>query len=214
MKKAIVIGATGMVGIQLIQSLIKNKNYSEILSLVRRPSGFTNPKLTEQVINFDEPETWRKQVTGDVLLSTLGTTIAQAKTKEAQYKVDFTYQYTVAKIAAENDVKHYVLISSAGANSKSKIFYTKMKGELEKEVLKLPFEIISIIKPSVLVGDRIQNRPAEKMAYILLNVLNKIGFYKRYRPIHAIIFAKAMIVAAETKQSSTYTLEEVFKLAE
>jgi len=214
MKKAIVIGATGMVGIQLIQSLIKNKNYSEILSLVRRPSGFTNPKLTEQVINFDEPETWRKQVTGDVLLSTLGTTIAQAKTKEAQYKVDFTYQYTVAKIAAENGVTHYVLISSAGANSKSKIFYTKMKGELEKEVQKLPFEIISIIKPSVLVGDRIQNRPGEKMAYTLLNILNKIGFFKRYRPIHAIIVAKAMIVAAETKQSSTYTLEEVFKLAE
>jgi len=214
MKKAIVIGATGMVGIQLIQSLIKNKNYSEILSLVRRPSGFTNPKLTEQVINFDEPDTWRKQVTGDVLFSTLGTTIAQAKTKEAQYKVDFTYQYTVAKIAAENGVTHYVLISSAGANSKSKIFYTKMKGELEKEVQKLPFEIISIIKPSVLVGDRIQNRPGEKMAYTLLNILNKIGFFKRYRPIHAIIVAKAMIVAAETKQSSTYTLEEVFKLAE
>jgi len=214
MKKAIVIGATGMVGIQLIQSLIKNKNYSEILSLVRRPSGFTNPKLTEQVINFDEPETWKKQVTGDVLFSTLGTTIAQAKTKEAQYKVDFTYQYTVAKIAAENGVTHYVLISSAGANSKSKIFYTKMKGELEKEVQKLPFEIISIIKPSVLVGDRIQNRPGEKMAYTLLNILNKIGFFKRYRPIHAIIVAKAMIVAAETKQSSTYTLEEVFKLAE
>jgi len=214
MKKAIVIGATGMVGTQLIQSLIKNKNYSEILSLVRRPSGFTNPKLTEQVINFDEPETWKKQVTGDVLFSTLGTTIAQAKTKEAQYKVDFTYQYTVAKIAAENGVTHYVLISSAGANSKSKIFYTKMKGELEKEVQKLPFEIISIIKPSVLVGDRIQNRPGEKMAYTLLNILNKIGFFKRYRPIHAIIVAKAMIVAAETKQSSTYTLEEVFKLAE
>ena len=214
MKKAIVIGATGMVGTQLIQSLIKNKNYSEILSLVRRPSGFTNPKLTEQVINFDEPETWKKQVTGDVLFSTLGTTIAQAKTKEAQYKVDFTYQYTVAKIAAENGVTHYVLISSAGANSKSKIFYTKMKGELEKKVQKLPFKIISIIKPSLLTGDRIKNRPTEKMAYTILNGLNRIGLFKRYKPIHATIVAKAMITAAETKQSSTYTLGEVFKLAE
>jgi len=214
MKKAIVIGATGMVGTQLIQSLIKNENYSEILSLGRRPCGFTNPKLTEQIINFDEPETWRKQVTGDVLFSTLGTTIAQAKTKEAQYKVDFTYQYTVAKIAAENGVTHYVLISSAGANSKSKIFYTKMKGELEKKVQKLPFKIISIIKPSLLTGDRIKNRPTEKMAYTILNGLNRIGLFKRYKPIHATIVAKAMITAAETKQSSTYTLGEVFKLAE
>jgi len=214
MKKAIVIGATGMVGTQLIQALIENEDYSEILSLVRQPGGITNPKLTERVINFDEPETWRHLVKGNALFSTLGTTIAQAKTKDAQYKVDFTYQYTVAKIAAENGVTHYVLVSSAGANSSSKAFYIKMKGELENAVHSLPFEIISIIRPGILSGNRIQNRPAEKIGIIIMNGLNNLGLLKRYRPIHAKIVAKAMINGAKAKQSATYTLDEVFKLAE
>jgi len=214
MKKAIVIGATGMVGTQLIQALIENEDYSEILSLVRRPGGITNPKLTERIINFDEPETWSQLVTGNVLFSTLGTTIAQAESKSAQYKVDFTYQYTVAKIAAENGVTHYVLVSSAGANSTSKTFYIKMKGELENAVLSLPFEIISIIRPGILAGNRIQNRPAEKIGIIIMKGLNNLGLLKRYRPIHASIVAKAMIMGAKARQSATYTLDKVFKLAE
>ena len=214
MKKAIVIGATGMVGTQLIQALIENEDYSEILSLVRRPGGITNPKLTERIINFDEPETWSHLVTGNVLFSALGTTIAQAKSKDAQYKVDFTYQYSVAKLAAENGVTHYVLVSSAGANSTSKAFYIKMKGDLEKAILNLPFEIISIIRPGILAGNRIQNRPAEKIGIIIMNVLNNLGLLKRYRPIHASIVAKAMIMGAKAKQSATYTLDKVFKLAE
>ena len=104
MKKAVVIGGTGMVGTQLIKQLIEDKNYSEIVSLVRRPSGVSHPKLSEKVIDFDQPENWKDLIVGDVLFSTLGTTIAQAKTKDAQYKVDFTYQYKVAEIAAANGV--------------------------------------------------------------------------------------------------------------
>jgi uncharacterized protein YbjT (DUF2867 family) len=214
MKKAIVIGATGMVGTQLVQALIENKEYSEILSLVRRPGGITNPKLTEQVIDFDAPDTWSALVTGDVLFSALGTTIAQAKSKDAQYKVDFTYQYTVAKIASANRVSRYVLVSSGGANAASKAFYIKMKGELENAVLSLPFEVISILRPSILAGNRIQNRPAEKIGIIIMTGLNNLGLLKRYKPIQASIVAKAMIMAAESKQSATYTLDEVFKLAQ
>lgn len=214
MKKAIVIGATGMVGTQLIQSLIENEEYSEIVSLTRRPGGIKNPKIAEHVINFDMPETWSKYVSGDVLFSTLGTTLAQAKSKEAQYRVDFTYQYTVAEIAANNGIPHYVLVSSAGANSKSSAFYVRIKGELEDAVRKLPFEYISILRPSILTGHRIQNRTGEKLGIQIMNGLNKVGLFKRYRPVKASIVAKAMINAAKEKHSSTYTLDEVFKLVE
>ena len=86
MKKAIVIGSTGMVGTQLIQLLLFSNNYVEITSLVRRESGITHPKLREYVVDFDQPETWRQLVTGDVLFSCMGTTIAKAKTKENQYR--------------------------------------------------------------------------------------------------------------------------------
>ncbi len=214
MKKAIVIGATGMVGTQLIQLLIQNDEYSEIISLVRRSSKVSNSKLTEHIIDFDSPETWSKYVKGDVLFSTLGTTMSEAKTKEAQYKVDFTYQYTIAKIAAQNGVPHLVLISAAGANPKAKPFYMRMKGELEKAVQGLPFEIISIFRPGQLTGDRIKDRPLEKIAIIIMNLMNNLGILKRYKPVHARIVAQAMIRAEKEKKSSSYSLDEVFKLAE
>lgn len=213
MKKAIVIGATGMVGTQLIKQLIENETYSEIVSLVRRASGVSHPKLNEQIINFDEPENWSNEVTGDVLFSTLGTTIAQAKNKEAQFEVDFTYQFTVAKIAARNNVSNYVLISSAGANSKSKAFYLRMKGQLEDVVQKLPFKIISIIRPGQLAGDRSEKRTGEKIGLSVIYFLNKLGLLKRYKPIQAYEVAHAMINAAEKTESDTYTLDAVFELA-
>ena len=213
MKKAIVIGATGMVGTQLIQLLIENEDFSEIVSLVRRKSGVINPKLTEYIINFNEPETWNNLVTGDVLFSSLGTTMAQVKTKKAQYEVDFNYQFTVAKIAANNGVSNYVLISSAGANPTSKNFYLKMKGELEFAVQSLPFKTVIILKPGQLTGKRIQNRTSEKIGIIVMNGLNNLGLFKRYKPIHALTVAIAMLKAVNVKESSTYTLDEVFNLA-
>lgn len=214
MKKAIVIGATGMVGTQLIKQLIENETYSEIVSLVRRASGITHPKLKEQIINFDEPENWSNVVTGDVLFSTLGTTLAQAKNKEAQFEVDFTYQFTVAKIAAKNGVSNYVLISSAGSNSNSIVFYTSMKGKLEDAVKRLPFNVISIIRPGQLAGDRTEKRTSEKIGLSVMHFINKLGMMKRYKPICAHKVARAMINAAEKKESGTYTLDKVFELAE
>ncbi|MDD4971498.1 MAG: NAD(P)H-binding protein [Paludibacter sp.] len=214
MKKAIVIGATGMVGTQLIHSLIENDDYSEIISLVRRTSGITDKKLTEHIINFDKPDTWEKLVTGDVLFSTLGTTIAQAKTKKEQYKVDFIYQYTVAEIAAKNSVSHYVLVSSAGANSSSMAFYTKMKGELEDAVKSLPFDYITLLRPGQLEGNRVNTRPAEKIALSIMHGVNKLGLFNRYRPILDVQVAQAMIAAASKSTSATYTLQEVFELIE
>ena len=214
MKKAIVIGSTGMVGSQLIQLLIENEEYSEIVSLVRRVSGVTSLKLKEHVVNFDEPETWSKFVKGNVLFSALGTTIAQAKTKENQYNIDFTIQYTVAKIAANNGVNQYVLISSAGSYIDSKTFYLKMKGELEFAVQSLPFETISILRPGLLTGIRPHIRPGEKTGYLILKGLNKLGLFRRYKPIEASKVAKAMIEAAKGNKSSKYTLNEVSELAD
>ena len=212
MKKAIVIVATGMVGTQLIKLLTLNDDYNEIVSLLRRKSGVIHPKLTEQIINFDQPETWRNFVTGDVLFSTLGTTIAQAKSKDAQFKVDFSYQFNVAEIAAYQHVSHYVLISSAGANAMSKAFYMNMKGKLDEAVQSLVFETISILRPGQLAGERTEKRLGEKIGLSVMYGLNKLGFFKQYKPITASQLALAMIKAAEKTESATYTLDEVFEL--
>ena len=213
MKKAIVIGGTGLVGTQLIKQLVEDEKYSEIVSLVRRSSGETHPKLQEIIVNFDQTQSWSHLVTGDVLFSALGTTIGQAKTKAAQFKVDYTYQYMVAKSAAENGVETYVLISSAGASSKSKVFYTNMKGQLEDAVQILPFKQIAIIRPGQLAGNRTENRKGEKIALSVMYFINKLGLLKQYRPIQASLVARAMINAVESEKSTSYSLDEVFELA-
>jgi len=213
MKKAVVIGSTGMVGNELIKLLILDEEYSEIVSLVRRPSGISHPKLNEQIINFDHLESWSNLITGNVLFSTLGTTIANAKTKADQFKVDYTYQFCVAEIAAKNGVSNYILISSAGASSKSKAFYMNMKGQLEDAVKLLPFKVIGILRPGQLAGNRQETRTSEKIGLSLMYGLNKIGLFKKYKPIQAFLVAKAMINAADKKESSSYTLDQVFELA-
>lgn len=212
MKKAIVIGSTGLVGSELISKLLTNSDYSEVISLVRRKSGVTHPKLTEHVVDFDKPELWKNMVKGDVLFSAMGTTIKTAKTKDNQYKVDYTYQYETAKTAAENSVPVYVLISSAGASSNSLNFYTNMKGKLEDSVKSLPFRTIQILQPGQLDGNRKENRMAEKMGLKVMYALNKIGLLQNYKPIKGYEVAEAMIAVAEKTSSGVYRLKELFVL--
>ena len=212
MKKAIVIGSTGLVGSELISKLLTHSDYSEVISLVRRKSGVTHPKLTEHVVDFDKPELWKNMVKGDVLFSAMGTTIKTAKTKDNQYKVDYTYQYETAKTAAENSVPVYVLISSAGASSNSLNFYTNMKGKLEDSVKSLPFRTIQILQPGQLDGNRKENRMAEKMGLKVMYALNKIGLLQNYKPIKGYEVAEAMIAVAEKTSSGVYRLKELFDL--
>jgi uncharacterized protein YbjT (DUF2867 family) len=215
MKKAILIGATGLIGKALIRALTNDTDYSEVLLIARKKIENLPAKFKLIQINFDEIEMCKSEITGDVLFSTLGTTLKTAGSKEAQYKIDFDYQYHVAKLASDNGVKNLVLLSSAGANSKSSIFYSRMKGELDDAVQKLEFEHVSIIRPSMLVGKREEFRLSEKIFTPLAYIVNIIPFARKYRPIKDSIVAQAMINAVTTNQSTykIYELGDVFKLA-
>lgn len=210
--KAIVIGSTGMVGRELIKLLIESDEYTEIVSLVRRKSNINNPKLSEHIVNFDLPLTWNYLVKGDVLFSCLGTTLSEAQTEDAQFKVDYHIQYNVAETAAKNGVKRYVLISSAGANERSPFFYTRMKGKLDSDVQKLPFNTIIILRPGQLYGTREKERTSEKVALNIMFFLNKLNLFNKFKPIHATEVACAMINAAKKNQSAIYKLNELFSL--
>lgn len=212
MQKAIIIGASGMVGTQLLKQVLASDQYSEVLSLVRKPGTITHPKLSEITVDFSQPIDWEHLVTGDVLFSTLGTTLAKAGSKDAQYQVDFHYQYNVAKAAAKNEVNAYVLVSSAGASAKSGNFYLKMKGQLEDAVKMLPFNVFSILQPGQLDGQRKEKRITENLALKIMYGFNQLGLLKKYRPIHAEEVAKAMLKVAFKKQSGTYTLDQIFDL--
>ena len=210
--KALIIGSTGMIGAELTRQLLEDNNYTEVVSFVRRASGVKHPKLTEQIVDFDKPESWKELVKGDVLFSAMGTTIANAKTKDNQYKVDYTYQYQTAQAASDNGVPVYVLVSSAGASTDALAFYMNMKGELEQAVKKLPFKFIHIFRPGQLDGDRKENRAAERIGLKFMYFTNKLGIARRYRPIHSMQLAKAMIIAAGFTTSGIYTLDEIFEL--
>lgn len=215
MKTALVIGATGLVGSHLLRQLLADDRFEKVKIFTRRSTGIQNPKLEEYIIDFDQPEQWQHLLTGNVLFSALGTTLKKAGSKPAQYKIDYTYQYNMAKAAAANGVADYVLVSSAGASVDSKIFYSRMKGELERDVMQLPFKHIHIIQPGILVGQRKEKRAGEKIGIALLSVLYHIPGLTAYKPIPAETVAKAMINASfdESKSLQVHTLQGVFDLA-
>jgi uncharacterized protein YbjT (DUF2867 family) len=217
-KTAIILGATGLVGSHLLKLLFDDSRYEQVKVLVRRPVGVEHPKLIQHIVEFDHPDEWQALVSGDDLFSCLGTTIKTAGSQEMQYKVDYTYQYRVAQIAAKHGVSTYVLVSSSGADPSSKFFYPRIKGELDRDVRELPFQTVRIIKPSVLVGERQEKRLGESLSVALGNLLTPlIPPLKKYRPIPAAIVAQAMINAANDTSVSgfvEYELGEVFELAQ
>jgi len=193
-KTAIIIGATGLVGSKLLQQLLADDVFATVKIFVRKSTGIYHLKLEEHIINFDELAAVKSLVTGDVLFSCIGTTLKQAGSKDKQFKVDFTYQYEFAQAASENRVPAYVLISSASADASSMLFYTKIKGQLEDAVKKLDFDKTIIIQPSVLEGDRNDERMGEKLGASIINGLGKIlPFLIKYRSIRGEQVAKAMI---------------------
>ena len=204
-----------MVGKALVKLLIADARFDKLYVYARRSLGIPDQKIVEQLIDFNKPDSWQELVHGDILFSTLGTTLKQAGGKQAQYKIDHTYQFQFAQAAAYNEVPAYVLVSSASASPDSKLFYSRMKGELERDVKKLPFKSINILQPSLLHGDREQERFGEKLGFRVLNSLNAIGLFRKYRAIEAQTVAQAMINAGLQASNGvhTYTLDEIFNLA-
>jgi uncharacterized protein YbjT (DUF2867 family) len=145
----------------------------------------------------------------------LGTTIKKAGSKKAQYIIDHDYQFEFAKMAAQNGVPVYVLVSSAMASERSRIFYTRMKGELERDVKQLPFKAMHIIQPGILMGERKEKRIGERIGIKLVRFMNSLGIAKKQKPIDASVVARAMINVSfrSEKQVSTYSLLEVFEAA-
>lgn len=201
-----VIGASGLVGQQVLAQLLGSPEFSKVRVFVRRKTGLTHPKLEEQLIDFDRPESWKQLVQGDVLFSTMGTTIKTAKTKENQYRVDFTYQYEFAKAASGNGVGVYVLVSSMGADPKSSVFYSKMKGELEEAVARLAFRKLIVIRPSILDGDRKEQRTGEKIGLVISRFLTKY-MLKKYKPTPVDVLARKMI-SLSLDQTAGYRMVE------
>lgn len=212
---ALIIGATGATGKDLVQFLLNDNDFEKVIVFVRKPLNFQHEKLTSHIINFDNPEDWKEFVKGDVAYSCLGTTLKDAGSKSAQRKVDFDYQYQFAKMAKQNMVENYVLVSSYGANAHSNVFYSRIKGELEDAVKLLKFDKTTIFRPGML--DRTDSkRTAEVLGLKVLKLINRVGLFKNQKPLPTSILAKAMIKASKDPSNGykIIQLSEIFQKAE
>lgn len=209
--KALIIGATGATGKDLLSQLLADDTYSELHCFVRKPLTLTHPKLHAHVVDFETPEAWADLLRGDVAFSCLGTTLAAAGSKEAQWRVDYDYQYNFAEHCRNNGVPTFVLVSAAGAKAQSKLFYNRMKGQLEDAVKALGFARLLIFQPSVLVRKG-SDRKGEQFGLKMIVFLNKLGLFKRYRPMPTSVLAEKMRkeVAIAPKGVHTFTLDEIF----
>ncbi len=199
--KALLIGATGATGTDLLKKLLNDTSFDEVAVFVRKPIAVTNDKLKVHVVDFDRPEEWSHLVKGDVAFSCLGTTLKAAGSKEAQRKVDYDYQYNFARTAKENNVAHFILVSSFGANSKSDFFYSQIKGELEDAVKKLTFKKTTIFNPGMLQRKN-TDRPGEVVAQKVLQFINMLGLFKKHKPLSTEVLAQAMMNAAKNQTNS------------
>jgi uncharacterized protein YbjT (DUF2867 family) len=213
MGEAVLIGATGLVGSELLRRLLAGERFSSVVALGRRSTGVTHPKLREHLIDFDAPSSWSDLVKGDVLFSALGTTLRAAGTAAAQYEVDHTYQYRAAQAARRNGVGTYVLVSSSGASPRSRIFYSRMKGELERDVEALGFPRTRILRPGLLDGERKEHRAGERWALRLLRPLAPV-LPASARPIAVAIVARAALEVASDPGPGTlrYEARDLFRL--
>ena len=211
--KALVIGATGAVGKDLVELLLKDESFERVDVFVRREVKVPSSKLVPHVVDFDHPEAWSDLLVGDVLFSCLGTTIKAAGSLDAQWKVDYTYQLQAAQSARKNGVPVYALVSSVGADAKSRIFYSKMKGALDRNVQALGFEGCFILRPPSLIRKG-SDRLGEKIGVVALRAFNAIGLMRNFTPMPTEAVAAAMIRLAKSGRKGTgiFTSQEILSI--
>lgn len=206
---ALLVGATGLVGTHCLQTLLADSRYSRIVVISRRSLSVEHPKLTTILIDFKELAKHSEQLKADHVFCCLGTTIKAAGNQKAFREVDFNYTYDIARLTEQEGAKQFLLVSSIGASAGSKIFYNRVKGELEDAVTSLPFQGVVIFRPSLLLGNRAENRPGEKIGKIFMDLFRPflIKGFRRYRPIQASVIAKAMVEMAKIELQGSHIFE-------
>lgn len=202
-KTALVAGASGLIGSQLLPLLLASDRYDRVIAVGRRPVPLVHPKLEQRLLDFDRLEDHRLQLIADDVFCCLGTTLRQAGSREAFYKVDYLYVVKLAALTAANFASQLLVVSSMGADAGSRVYYSRVKGEMEAAVGQTPFRAIHFFRPSLLLGERPEKRFGEQLGALVLRALRPAlrGPLRKYRAIEAATVARAMLHAAEAESS-------------
>ena len=193
-KKALVAGATGLVGQELVRQLAADGTWREVRALVRRPlpSELARPRVVSVQVDYAALASPPQWAAADHVFCALGTTIKQAGSQAAFRQVDFEYPLALARAVRQRGAAHFLLVSAIGAASESRFFYNRVKGDVEAAITALGFPSVTIARPSLLLGKRSDTRLGEQLGKVL-GVLAP----PRWKPVHAAQVARALVEAAK-----------------
>lgn len=217
MKRAIVFGASGFVGSHLLRELLSSSDYEQVIAVARRPLNVSQPKLKLLIGDYNSLPDLKEDLAADEVFIALGTTKKKSPDEAQYYQVDHDYPVLAARIAKEKGATSVFLVSAVGANAESKMFYVRTKGATERDIIALNFEHTHIFRPSMLMGDRKEDRPLEGILIRLWSILNPIlaGSANRYRGITGEDIAKAMKNSAsnQSEKLNVYHWKEMKDLS-
>lgn len=199
-KTALVAGSTGLIGQCLLRRLVEDSRYDRVLALTRRALPFNHPKLEVISANLDTLSDVMPVLKADDWFCALGTTIKQAKSKEAFRRVDYDYPLALGRQAASSGAEQFLLVSAMGASADSSIFYSRVKGEVERDLSTLSIPKLYFFRPSLLLGERTEYRRGERIGAVVMKGIHPllIGPFRKYRAIEGDEVAAAMIKAANS----------------
>ena len=217
-RTALLAGASGLVGSELLQGLLQSPIYDKVKVFVRTPLQVEHAKLEQVIVNYDQLENYEQHVQVDDVYCCLGTTIKKAGSQAAFRKVDYEYPVRLAQLAKRCGVQQYLIITAIGADANSSIFYSRVKGEVEAKLKGLGIASLQIFRPSLLLGKRTEFRLGERLASWLspLYGLLLFGSLRKYRSIQASTVAKGMLAAgaAQLPGIHIYNSAEIERLSQ
>lgn len=210
-RSVMLLGATGLVGREILRQLCADPGIGRVVVLVRRLfQAPDDPKLQIEVVDFDALESRAELFAVDQIFCALGTSIKQAGSQSAFRRVDLEYPLIAARLGIEHGATHYLVVTAVGASAASRVFYNRVKGELEDSLRTLSYRSITIARPSLLLGDRQEHRFGEELG-------RRFGWLApgRYRPVAASAVARALVLAAREDRPGMRIIEseEIRRLA-
>ena len=208
-RSALVAGASGLVGRHCVQALLKEPSYATVTAFLRKPLDFSHPKLIQHIVDFEELEGAGNWLSADDVFCCLGTTMKKAGSEEAFRKVDFDYPIKLAALTQHCGAKQFSLVSSLGADPHSRIFYTRIKGDVEEAIRKISFIALHIFRPSFLLGKRTEPRPGERVGIAVMSAIKPVmlGPFKKFQAVQACDVAAAMVHAAMMNLAGVHVYE-------
>jgi uncharacterized protein YbjT (DUF2867 family) len=205
MKTAIILGATGLTGGVLLRKLLEDDRYGNIILFSRSPANVNHAKIEEHIIDLFKLEEHAEKFKADEVYCCIGTTKSKTPDNETYKKIDHGIPVIAAKLCEKNNIPCYLVVSAMGADAKSKIFYNRVKGKMEKDVLEFDIKKTYIFRPSLIAGDREEKRTGEKIAKYAMSFFKPlmIGFLEKYRSISPQEIATAMIFVANNGHRQT-----------